>query len=159
MEVRYLGPPTQLCPVFTWKYISDWVQWKQPKTISRSFLFIVSSTVDHLLIFLPLHTWLRRKLNKFKGWVHVKVDALRAHSHICAHLMVRLHWYKNRTGLSIYFGETITNGGHIEGTTWGVQWRHKNENKNFLLKVDERIMLTGYELNDKASPLFLLMSL
>ena len=31
---------------------------------------------------------------------------------------------KNRTGLSVYFWETEANGGHIEGTTWGVQWRY-----------------------------------
>ena len=37
---------------------------------------------------------------------------------------------KNKTGLSIYFWETEANGGHIEGTTWGVQWRYRNENKN-----------------------------
>ena len=37
---------------------------------------------------------------------------------------------KNRTGLSIYFWETEANGGHIEGTIWGVQWRYRNENKN-----------------------------
>ena len=37
---------------------------------------------------------------------------------------------KIRSRLSIYFRETEANGGHIEGTTWGVQWRYRNENKN-----------------------------
>ena len=37
---------------------------------------------------------------------------------------------KNRTGLSIYFLETETNCGHIGGTTWWVQCRYRNENKN-----------------------------
>ena len=37
---------------------------------------------------------------------------------------------KNRTGLSIYFWKTEAKGGHIEGTTWGVQWRYRNENNN-----------------------------
>ena len=36
---------------------------------------------------------------------------------------------KNRTGSSIYCWENETNGGHIDVTTWGVQWRHRKENE------------------------------
>ena len=38
---------------------------------------------------------------------------------------------KNRTGSSIYCWEIEANGGHIGVTTWGVQWRHREENENF----------------------------
>ena len=53
---------------------------------------------------------------------------------------------KNRTGLSIYFWKTEAKGGHIEGTTWGVQWRYRNENNNsdiFYWKLTNEICWLG----------------
>ena len=49
---------------------------------------------------------------------------------------------KNRTKSSIYCWETEANGGHIGVTTWGVQWRYREENENsdiFYLKLTNEI--------------------
>ena len=62
---------------------------------------------------------------------------------------------KNRTGLSIYFWENETNGGHIGGTTWGVQWRYRNENRNsdiFYWKLTNEICWLDTNWMTKFSP-------
>ena len=94
-----------------------------PTLGTLDFTIHISSTLTFL--YFDLYLYSAYVAHALRLWLHI------------TYIKYEKVWYcistdlKNRTGPSIYCWETEANGGHIGVSTWGVQWRHRDENENF----------------------------